>query len=175
MGTKQFIGYHGTCSENIVKIKENNFKPSDWGWTGPGVYFFENNNELAAEWAEYSYPDKEICVLERLINVDDNKILDISTPNTGHNIKIQETRKRFLEKAIKEGRKIKDSDEKIDSKIINMVATIGRFDVVRNFTYTYIPADRALGKERKRKPLRSNVPNGIELCVRNLKCIHHKK
>ena len=136
MEIMQFIGHHGTSSENTRLIEDDKFKPSSWGWNGKGVYFFENNKELAKEWAEYNYPNQDVSVLERFIKVDKDKLLDISKPGTEHNRKIQETRRMFLQKADKEGRVLKEPDEVIDCKIINMVAHVGGFDVVRNFTYT---------------------------------------
>lgn len=173
MELKQFVGHHGTSAENIAKIKKYNFNSSNWGWLGKGIYFFEEDKEMARRWARYKFPNKRIDVIECLIKVDVEKILDISNPKTEHNKKIQQFRIEFLKKAKSVNRNL--SDEEIDCKIINMVATLDKFEVVRNYTYTYTEEDREVGKTIGNRPIGSNVPNGIELCVRNLECINHKK
>lgn len=175
MEIKSFIGYHGTCSKNVTQIKSDNFKPSKWGWTGSGVYFFESNCEMATLWAQYKYPDKEVCIFEASILVEIEKILDISNPNNEHSKKFHEVRKAFLSKLKLEGRKLTEREESIDCKIINMIAKKDGFYVVRNFTYTYVEEDRKLGSFSCRSPIRSNIANGIELCVKNLNCIDDMK
>lgn len=53
--TNLIIGFHG-CDEDVankVVMGEDNLKASenDYDWLGHGVYFWENNQERALQWA----------------------------------------------------------------------------------------------------------------------------
>lgn len=49
---KEFMGYHGTSRKNVRLIKKTGFNESNTGWLGTGVYFFEEDFELALKWAK---------------------------------------------------------------------------------------------------------------------------
>lgn len=161
-----FTGYHGTSAQSYNKIIKDGFKKSSKkGWTGTGVYFYEDDKEMAHDWAKYKFPHGKIAVIKSSVEVFNSKLLDVSDPKSQQNKKAQDFRKKFLEKAINSHITIDMRDEDIDCKILNVICELDNYDVVRNFTYTYKDFDRKLGEKR------SNIPNGIELCVVNYGCI----
>lgn len=163
-----FIGYHGTSSEAYNKIREFGFNKSRGGWLGSGVYFYEENKEMSLDWARYKYTNKRITSIKCNISVFKDRVLDVSNPQSECNKKVQNFRKELLNRGIKERTLIDFQDEEIDCKILNFICTKDGYDIVRNFTYTYKDFDRKLGNKR------SNICNGIELCVRECKCINLK-
>lgn len=91
---EKIIGYHGTATENVKSIIENNFFESleHEIWLGDGVYFFvegiSSNHpiEYAKQFAVDScyskihkkYTKKEYSVVEALIKINNDKFLDLT-------------------------------------------------------------------------------------------------
>lgn len=48
---RRVTGHHGTGAAEAARILQDGFKPSETGWLGPGVYFFEHNPDQAWNWA----------------------------------------------------------------------------------------------------------------------------
>lgn len=90
----KIIGYHGTPSENVPGIINNNFKESENHdiWLGNGVYFFvdgigiESPTEYARKFAidscwnniDKKYTKKEVSVVEASIKINNDKFLDLT-------------------------------------------------------------------------------------------------
>lgn len=89
-------GFHGTDMNKVDSILKKGFKPSvgNKEWLGDGAYFFvkglNEEPELQAEqWAIISAWNKakkkndydEFAVLHGIIEVDENKYLDLTIPN----------------------------------------------------------------------------------------------
>jgi transposase-like protein len=55
-----------------------------------------------------------------------------------------------------------------DGKTYNFICKAKRFKLVRAATYTYQNYDRIFG-------LSSRVPNGVELCIKDINCIKNKQ
>lgn len=165
MEFKRFLGHHGSTAECCKSILKNGFEKSKWGWLGSGVYFFEDDKDLARDWARLRHFGKRIQVLECVLEVQKEKLLDVSNPKSNEAKKVNSFREALLKQGIKNNKIINMEDEKFDNKIINLICTKDGYDLVRNFTHTNTQADREYHKKR------SNICNGVELCVRNLKCI----
>ncbi len=158
-----FIGHHGTLYVNSKKIKREGFEESKSGWLGKGIYFFEDDKELARMWANYkkgTYQSK-IDVIECNISLEQEKILDIVDPKSVHSKMINEFRENFLKVTLKENKIIKTEDTTLDGKILDMICNRKGYSLVRNSTHTLTESDRKLGIKF------SNLKNGIELCVKD--------
>ncbi|NFT07930.1 hypothetical protein FDF26_12820 [Clostridium botulinum] len=162
---KTFIGDHGTTSERCKKIKREGFNKSHWGWLGAGIYFFEEDKELARSWAKIKYGLKPLEVLEFTITVERENILDISDPKSELTKKVNQFREIFLRSGLNKNKIIDMEDEKFDGKLLDMICDKDGYVLVRNFTHTSTENDRINNKKR------SNIANGVELCVKDDKYI----
>lgn len=165
MSIMTYIGHHGSSSERCKKIIKEGFNPSGNGWLGPGVYFFQEDNQLARSWAKYKYGNCKVEVIECDLNVDSSKLLDISDPKSELSKKVNEFKEQFLRYGIQKERLIKMNDTDFDGKVLDMICQKDKYDMVRNFTHTRTDLDRQY------KNYNSNISNCVELCVRNLQCI----
>ena len=156
-----YVGHHGSSSERCKKIRKEGFKPSPNGWLGPGIYFFQEDNQLARNWARYSYKNCKVEVIECDLSVESSKLLDISDPKSLLSKKVNQFKEQFLRQGIRKERLIKMNDTDFDGKVLDMICTKGEYDMVRNFTHTRTDLDREY------KIYNSNISNGVELCVRD--------
>ena len=63
-GNVVYIGYHGTSDSVATKIDKGNFS-IDYkkiGWLGHGVYFFQEDIEIAKYWANRKFKNRGISV-----------------------------------------------------------------------------------------------------------------
>lgn len=165
-----FIGYHGTSSRNAEKIMQSNFRINNQnvGWLGSGVYFFEENYELARYWANTF--SSEGTVIRCEMRVPDEEVLDVTAPGSSQNRLFHATRTQLIEHEIRKqnidifARNSKD----LDGKVFNFLSLTKGYKLVRSLTYTYQDYDREY------KIRGSRVPNGIELCVRDTRYIQNK-
>lgn len=167
METICFTGHHGTSSENANKIRNGNFICKK-GWFGTGAYFFDDDRELAREWAKFRYRKERVEVIECDIKVKKNNLLDLCNPKSQNNKNFHLFRKMMLSRGVN----IVDLNEAthdLDCKVIDYLIKKDNLDVVRNASYTYTKEDR------ENKKIGSNVTNGFEICVANLSCIESKK
>ncbi len=158
-----FVGYHGTSSQNASLIMQRNFRVDHRkvGWLGSGVYFFEENYEMANYWANTFSSD--IAVIRCEINVPETEILDVTDPGSNQSKLFHATRKELIEKEIRRHRVdifVRNSED-LDGKVFNLLCIAKRYKLVRSLSYTYQDHDR---EYRLRA---SRVPNGIELCLRD--------
>lgn len=167
MGSKEvcYIGYHGTNQVNAISIKKEGFKPSVKGWLGKGVYFFEEDKDLAYKWCKRKFESQKLQVLRREIKVNADRVFDISNPHSKackYFFKEKENYIRLLET---KGYYITaETVQKAQTPIFERICTIKNYCLVRAYTYTFEDYD-------KKYHLSSNIPNGVELCIRDLKCI----
>ncbi|WP_339285488.1 hypothetical protein [Paenibacillus sp. FSL R5-0486] len=170
----EFEGYHGTSESAAVKIEKGNFN-IDYnriGWLGNGVYFFQEDIEMANYWATRKFKNKGISV--GLFRVElamlKRQVFDVTDPLGEHNKYYQGIRKRFVENEIKKhgiNVKAKNQDD-LDGKVYNMICIKDRYKLVRGCTITPDDNDR----EHKLIP---HTPNGVELCLRDVQLITLKE
>ena len=165
MNTKIFIGDHGSSSNNCKLIREQGFKKSFGGWLGQGVYFFEDDKDLARSWAQSKYSHNRVEVLEGSINVSIENLLDISDPKGEQCKHVNEIKEQLLKIGLNKDFIIHMESPMFDGKVLDYVCEEEHFDVVRNFTHTRTQLDRKFNN------LYSAISNGVEICVRNLSCI----
>lgn len=73
-------GYHGTSQANATAIlNESLFKPSDNGWLGEGVYFWEGERSRAALWRGQINARKVISAQVNLTSSPQSPVLDLTT------------------------------------------------------------------------------------------------
>lgn len=166
--TVEFIGHHGTLSSNCKSIRKNNFRESKSGWLGKGVYFFEDDKELAKDWATYKRKGNlgKIEVLECIIKTMPEKVLDVVDPKSKQSKDLNAFRENFLRIALKKERAINTEDRMLDGKILDMLCENSGFVLVRNSTHTLTSKERELGINF------SHINNGVELCVRDKSIIY---
>ena len=76
--TYRAIGYHG-CSEEkaLVVSQQGTWPPSNKGWLGPGIYFWDNDKNTAGWWATRIVDDQAARVIRAEIDLSD--CLDLTT------------------------------------------------------------------------------------------------
>ncbi|MFE8700896.1 hypothetical protein ACFYKX_09735 [Cytobacillus sp. FJAT-54145] len=158
-----FIGYHGTSKQNAINILKTSFT-IDYkkiGWLGTGIYFYEENSEMAVEWALYKCKSAPKDVIRSEIKIPAEEVFDVSIPGSKDNRFFHELRRKLVEVELsKKNLDITVKNKKdFDGKTYNFICKTKGYKLVRAFTYTYTDQDRSTG-------LDSRVPNGIELCLK---------
>src|SRR5690554_2295304 len=76
--TYRAIGYHG-CSEEkaLVVSQKGTWPPSNKGWLGPGIYFWDNDKKTAGWWATRIVDHQAPKVIRA--EVDLSECLDLTT------------------------------------------------------------------------------------------------
>jgi len=164
----EFVGHHGTLSSNCKNIRKNDFRETERGWLGKGVYFFDDDKELARNWAIYKRRGNpgRIEVLECIIKTTSEKVLDVVDPKSKQSKDLNAFRENFLKTALKKERIINIDDRMLDGKVFDMVCELSGFSLVRNSTHTLTDRERELDIKF------SHINNGVELCVRDKDIIH---
>lgn len=164
---KSFTGYHGTTLEKFHSISKNGFKKSNNGWLGEGIYFFEEDYEMAKRWAEKKYNTINVRLLKKTINVDSDKLFDITYPLSEQSKYYFSERERFIKEMKERGYEVNvENRKRYENELINLICRIKDYNVVRACTYTYQKYDYIGGKE-----IDSLFSNGVEICVRDIMCI----
>lgn len=163
-----FIGFHGTNLNDARTIERTNFRLSKSGWLGKGAYFFENNQVLAEEWANYRQRNKTVTLLECMIEIDQSEIFDVSHPSNTDTADFFEAREELIQIMVDHKIDLNEVKKELDGKVIDYVCTKKGKLLVRALTYTYQPTDRQY-------KLGTRMNNGIELCVRHTGIIKNKK
>src|SRR5437879_4037246 len=85
-GGMRVIGYHGTSAGGAKKILRNGFRASDSDaeWLGRGIYFFEEDEGRARDWAKAIHADAP-AVLGAAIDV--GSVLDLFDQPTTDDLK----------------------------------------------------------------------------------------
>lgn len=167
---REFIGYHGTSHQNAKDIEQNGFLLSPAGWLGMGIYFFQENKELARLWATKNNKGSRVEVLERTIKVEENKVFDMADVLGQDNILFHKLRLDLVNKSKEVGircnfdkDKLEEQIRKIETAIINKICSDSGYEVVRSATFT---------KSGCNLDVWSVCPNGIEICVKDSRYIY---
>lgn len=167
---REFVGYHGTSHHNAKSIEKNGFNLSPTGWLGKGVYFFQEDKELARLWAIKNNNHSRIEVLERKIKIEKNKVFDMVDILGTHNRTFHKLRLDLVNKSKEVGircnfdkDKLEAQIRKIETTIINNICKDSGYDVVISATFT---------KSGCSLDIWSVCPNGIEICVKDSKYIY---
>ena len=167
----EYSGFHGSNSENVKSIMEENFRESKNidEWLGYGVYFFVDGVsdplENAKEWARNQAFDNGEYVYERYsifnAKIVCDKVLD--TTNMEHLKAFNILRNRLIEKHNKSFRRNRQFE--CDDRIMwNLIAQFMSLDAVVHNLYIK-------DKVQRMKKIRSNVPNSTVMCVKVPKSI----
>lgn len=164
----EFTGFHGTLSESARNIKKNGFDLSrKTGWLGKGVYFFQDNARMAFSFAMRTKRTDDISVLSCEISIPDDKVCDLSKPDTKSVAEFHEFRFELLRKLHDNKLTVITAGElKKDGPVIEMLCSAYEYHLVRKATYTYSELDNLNGDLFK-----SFVPNAFEICLRDIKYI----
>lgn len=163
---KIFIGHHGTTAEACKKIRKDNFNKTHLGWIGSGVYFFEDDKQMALEWATMHCGKGKKEVLE--CTIKSSEVLDVSDPKSEQNKNFNKIKAMFYQKGYIGNYLINPKDKNFEAKVFDWLCKEDCYELVRNFTHTFTDSDR------KNKQYRSKVSNAVELCVKNIDCIEIK-
>ena len=163
MGVITIKGHHGTDIDSCKSILKSNYKISkgDQHWLGEGVYFFieglsTDTIDLAEKWAiaeawdndvkKYKY--QEFAVIESLIEVEEDKILDLTTKDGVEFL--TDLVKLFFDR-IKESKKNQKNKEWefYDGELINIARKANNFpfdiEVVKGNYYIKFKEERIKG------------------------------
>lgn len=168
MSEYEYIAYHGTSSDSVDSIKENNFKPSysDDEWLGFGVYFFTEGAfchlSNAREWAKNKAWDNDLrqhtytqySILEVLVSGD--RSLDL---RLDEDLKIFESvREHILKRFVHEKKNFK-SKLTPDTFLCNAVSKSMKIDILIQNLYIKT-------KEQRINRINSRIPNSTVLCAK---------
>lgn len=161
--------YHGTsatCATSILNT--DHFIPSKHGWFGRGIYFFERDPQLAKEFAEINRISP-ICIIKSRISTTNDKILDMTVPNSKGCSEFHQERKYLIEKLITiDADAVASRKRYIDGNVIDILCKRRHYLLSRNLSYTYLKIDHDY-------KLSSRIPNGVELCIKDDSCIINKE
>jgi hypothetical protein len=163
MSINTIKGHHGTDIDSCKAILKSNYKISkgDQHWLGDGVYFFieglsTDTTNLAEKWAiaeawdndnkRYKYTD--FAVIESLIEVEEDKILDLTTED-GVNI-LSDLVSLFFDRIRKSKKNQKNKEwEFYDGELINMARKANNFpfdiEVIKGNYYIKFKEERIKG------------------------------
>lgn len=161
MKTVEYVGYHGTESSKAKRIIKTGFTINQRhrGWLGKGIYFFEDDKDLAKKYSEKRHPQKISNVIKSHLKVPDNKVFD-TTVEIGRFTFFQ-YRKQLKERMKKTGNKYKFSNSNhVDGIVYDMIVSEKGYDLIRAETFTSLNDDLELEIPE------SKVPNGTELCLK---------
>lgn len=172
--TLSIEAFHGTSLESAKEIEASNYRESDRDdeWLGKGIYFFVDGISdpltnaidwaIAQAWdnAEKIYKYKEFAVLKSTVEVDENRLIDLTSQeglrnfNSAKLLLLKEIFKGFASEELKEM-----SVETHSCKVFNFIVAKFNAHAVKHNLYIN-------NKKGRRMNLKSNVPNTTVLCVR---------
>lgn len=165
-----FVAYHGTSKQIATNIIDSDFHHNNKvGWLGTGIYFFNENQAMAYNWADTKKRFERPTVLCCELSLPDDKVFDATVPDSEHNQMFHMYR-NLLKMQLKSRNKFVKArnQEDFDGKTYNIICKQEGYELVKAYTYTYDQADSDFG-------INSRVPNGTELCLRNTEFIVSKK
>lgn len=161
-----FTGYHGTSKFNKSSIEKNGLRESKDGWLGKGVYFFEDDCQMAIKWAQKRCNSQMVYFIKRYIKVDETMLFDITWPLSKQTKYFFEEKERYIKEMTARGYRVNiDRNERFEGKLIEDICKKKNYSVVRACTYTYSADD-------DRYRIDCKFANGVELCVKDSKCIY---
>jgi len=168
----KLIGYHGTSSNVAETIKKHNFKHSIHGWLGKGIYFFNEDLEMAKYFPTRGnkMTPENVGVIECEIEISDDLVLDATNPLSEDMKLFHVIRTELIHNEISKNRinaKSKSiNKEKVKSDLDGIVYDIlckkEGFCLVKANTYTYSEIER-----QYEKIFFTRVPNSTELCLKD--------
>ena len=161
-----YIGHHGTDKKHLPNIFAEGFLCARKGYLGSGVYFYENNMDLAREWAENRRQCKKSTVLQAEIECDIDNILDISDPNCKERRLIGSQVVKYFTRRKQNGYYLNDNAMKeIEGNIIDDMCKRVNYKLIRAITVsnTQVYGDITIFL---------GIANGIELCVKDKSIIN---
>ena len=162
-------GYHGTDKSKAMKIMRTEFKPGkNSGWLGNGIYFFENNMNLALRFIDKDVDFINRAVISARIATSKSRVLDITQVGSIGLDEFHVHREHVIDQVGAENVRIRTKQRHLDAFVLNDLCRRRGYYAVRAQTYTYSTRD-------KRFKLSSRFPNGIELCVKNASIISNKQ
>lgn len=154
-------GYHGTKKYLKSSIEVEGFRKSLSGWLGEGVYFFQDDYQMAVNWAKKKYNTMMTCFIKRRIVVENDLFFDITWPLAESTKYFFEEKEKYIKYMEKKGYKIEVTDKKrFEGEVIDLICREKKYAVVRACTYTYQKHDEIY-------KLNSIFANGVEVCVKD--------
>lgn len=165
-----FEVYHGTSEKNANNIIKNGFNiHNKIGWLGTGIYFYQNDFNMASNWANNKYKTTSINIIRCIVDIDNEYIFDTTDPLSENNKLFTAMREGLLESIKNNQIDIAVENEKdYDGKVYNLISEAYGYKLIRAYTYTYT------NKDREMKTF-SRVPNGIEICLKEQRFISQKE
>jgi len=163
--TYKSLCYHGTSLQNAESILEKGFKISCGNdhWLGDGVYFFENDGEMAIDWciAEGSKRGyNKYVVLHSEICASEEYIYNLTEPE-GRKL-FHEFRRIFINKVAKGEYSVGIKNKHVlDGAIINKLCQLFPYKLIISSMFVQQVEDR-------RKKDFSRIPNCVIVCVRDV-------
>ena len=159
-------GYHGTKKYSQKNIEKNGFIKSLGGWLGGGIYFFQDDYELAISWAKKKHNTIMTCFIKKAICVNEDKFFDITWPLSKQSKYFFKEREKYVKNMEKKGYKVEvDSKKRFEGAVIDLICDKKEYQVARACTYTYQQFDEVY-------KLDSIFANGVEICVKNDSCLN---
>lgn len=163
---KELLGYHGTRRYFRSAIEANGFKESSKGWLGKGVYFFQEDYNMALEWAKKRHNTVMTCFIKRDIKVREDKFFDITWPLDERTKYFFQERERYVKEMESRGYRVEvDNKKRFEGAVVDLICYNKRYHVVRACTYTYKLYDEVY-------KLNSIFANGVEICVKDQQCLN---
>lgn len=161
----EFIGYHGTKKYSKSSIERDGFIKSPKGWLGEGTYFFQEDYQLAINWAKKKHNTIMVCFIKRKIRVRQESFFDIVWPLSDDSKYFFSERENYVKSMEKKGYIIEVDDKKrFEGEVIDLICKRKNYSVARACTYTYQKFDEIY-------KLNSIFDNGVEICVKDHNCI----
>ena len=164
------IGHHGTTFDACQRIMKSNFTLTsiEKGWFGRGVYFFEDDADLAYEWVLKDKSGNIPKVIEAIIRVPSENFLNL-TDVKSIDYKIYEKIRDEKIKNILEENNIKIKDKKnFDALVMEILKKDADIFVVKvpslTKTRDMVETDAIM-----------RIPNGNEIIVSDTRYIKEKK
>lgn len=108
-------------------------------------------------------------MIECEIEIGSDLVLDVTDPKGIGAKKFHIFRRELINNLAKKGINVLAENRKdFDGKVSNMLCQKDGYKLVRAFTYTYQQENRSYS-------IPSRVPNGIELCLRDISYVKNKK
>ena len=175
-----YIGFHG-CDKSVVEyvINGGNLKPSQnsYDWLGHGIYFWENNEARALQFAEEASKRKSSSIKNPAVIgavIDLGYCLDLTDMSCLYEIKqsYNALKMALNEVQLPKNRVVGTSSDllirNLDCAVIEFEHTINEKAKVKSFDSVrgiFVEGDELFPNSKKKEK------NHIQICVRNPNCI----
>lgn len=164
------LGHHGTTFDACKLIMKSNFNPTSTrkGWFGRGVYFFEDDKDLAYEWVLKDKPSGIPRVIEAKIEVPDRHYLNLTDVKSDDYKIFEKVRDEKVSKIL-ESNNIKIADKKnFEALVMNTLKKDGKIFVVKVPSLTKT-------NDMQKTDATMRIPNCNEVVVFENKYIKEKR